>query len=287
MSAAVSFLTPDQDYRKETGENQSSLKHILKSPAHYQTAKNRQFTTTAAMEIGSALHCLSLEGQEEFDKRYVMRPDDVKLTTKAGKEWVAEQKDKTVLSSGDWDTIIGMDKALKRLSWFDAKEYGGEESYRKYNEVSIYWNDAEHDIPCKARLDRVIGLGEGEQGIVLDLKTTDSIEYAKFIRKTLDLGYDFQAAWYTRAAELAFGKPFIFVFVAIERNSPQPISIFEVDDVMMSEAVSKIDEALARLKRSTKTETWAPPEILHHCLTLPPWYVSPVPVDCYEGKELF
>ena len=79
-------------------------------------------------------------------------------------------------------------------------------------------------IPCKARLDRVIPM-ENEV-LVLDLKTTDSISTAKFQSKFVDLGYDFQAAWYSHAAELVYQKPARFIFVAIERTAPFTMDFF-------------------------------------------------------------
>jgi hypothetical protein len=71
----VCYNQPDHSYRREPGLNQSSLKKILKSPAHYKSALEDKFIPSPAMEIGTALHCLVLDGQAAFDGQYIRKPD--------------------------------------------------------------------------------------------------------------------------------------------------------------------------------------------------------------------
>ena len=77
--AEVSYNQSDFDYRREEGENQSSLKKILDSPAHYQAAKKFKLIPTPAMEIGTALHCRSLDGEKAFNAQYVKKPQGLSL----------------------------------------------------------------------------------------------------------------------------------------------------------------------------------------------------------------
>jgi exodeoxyribonuclease VIII len=87
--AGVSYNQPEQEYRRNPAHAQSHVKHILKSPAHYQAALKQAWSPTLTMHVGSAVHCLVLEGQREFDSRFVLKPEGLSLTTKAGKEWKA------------------------------------------------------------------------------------------------------------------------------------------------------------------------------------------------------
>ena len=89
MTAEIAWNQTDFAYRKEPGVNQSSLKKILDSPAHYQAALKNKLIPTPAMKIGTAAHCLVLDGEKAFDAAYVRQPDNIKLTTKEGKEWKA------------------------------------------------------------------------------------------------------------------------------------------------------------------------------------------------------
>ena len=186
MNASVAYNQQDFDYRREEGVNQSSLKKILESPAHYQAALKYKMIPTPAMEMGTALHALVLDGQKAFDASYVKKPDGLSLATKEGKEWKAALGRKKALSEGGkddpWGSVQGMAESLRRLEWFS----GTDAEYIKYNEVSIYWDW--EGVRCKARLDRVLV----DEGIVLDLKTTDSVEPELFTKKVVGLGYDFQ-----------------------------------------------------------------------------------------------
>ena len=92
VTAEIAYNQSDFAYRKEPGINQSSLKKILDSPAHYQAALKNKLIPTPAMQMGTAAHCLVLDGEAAFNGAYIKKPDNIKLTTKEGKEWT-EGKD--------------------------------------------------------------------------------------------------------------------------------------------------------------------------------------------------
>ena len=262
----VAYNQPEFTYRREEGVNQSSLKKILDSPAHYQAALKNRLVPTPAMEIGTALHCLTLDGQEAFDAQYVKKPNGLSLATKEGKAWKAELGRKKALSEGGkddpWNSVLGMDASLKRLAYFNPEQ----KDYIKYNEVSVYWEW--RGVQCKARLDRV----DVDHGLVLDLKTTDSVEPEIFAKKVVGLGYDFQAAFYVKAAEVAFGRPFKFIFVAVERKAPYTVDLFEVDDEMMEEGMYKCERALKEYAECVKSDHWPGRTPMVRKLSYPSWY---------------
>lgn len=282
--ASVAYNQPDPAYRRELGENQSYLKNILISPAHYKAAKKRRFLPTINMEIGSALHCLVLEGEDEFSKRYVLKPEDIALNTKEGKEWKAAQTGKTILTNSErekaWDSVHGMADSLMKLDWFDQSQ----PDYRKFNELSIYWEA--DDIPCKGRLDRLVDMGD--YLLVLDLKTTDSVEHGTFLKKMIGgMNYLFQSAWYAEAASLAYDKPAKFVFAAIERTEPWTLTLFEVSEEMMDEGRRQIKMARQLLKKCLDSKHWPTPDVSYNVLSLPNWFKSPVADYPSESEDLF
>lgn len=262
----VAYNQSEFDYRRAEGVNQSSLKKILQSPAHYQAALQNRLIPTPAMEMGTALHCLTLDGRDAFEGQYAKKPDGIKLNTKEGKEWKANVGRKKVLSAGGkddpWGSVFGMDESLRRLAYFDPSQ----RDYIKHNEVSVYWEW--EGVHCKARLDRV----DLVRGLVLDLKTTDSVEPEIFTKKVIGLGYDFQAAYYAKAAEVVFGKSFGFAFVAVERKPPFTVDLFEVDEEMMAESIAKCEAALRLYKKCSENDEWPNREPLVHKLSYPSWY---------------
>ena len=266
VNAEIAYNQSDFAYRKEPGVNQSSLKKILESPAHYQAALKNRLIPTPSMEMGTAAHCLVLDGEKAFDAQYIKKPDNIKLTTKEGKEWKASVGRKKILNVGGkddpWNSVQGMAESLRRLEWYS----GTDDEYIKRNEVSVYWDWT--GVRCKARLDSVLV----EEGIVLDLKTTDTVDPELFAKKVVGLGYDFQAAYYAKAAEVAFGKPFKFLFVAVERKAPYTVDIFEVTPDMISEGLYKCEKALKTYAQCEASGEWPNREPVIRQLDYPGWY---------------
>lgn len=279
--AEVCYNQSDFDYRREEGANQSSLKKILESPAHYQAALKFKLIPTPAMEMGTALHCLALDGQKAFDAQYVKKPEGLSLATKEGKAWKAELGRKKALSEGGkddpWNSVQGMAESLRRLQWYS----GTDAEYIKRNEVSIYWDW--EGVRCKARLDSLLV----DEGIVLDLKTTDSADPELFQKKVVGLGYDFQAGAYLTAAEAAFNKPFRFIFVAVERKAPYTVALFEVDDQMAAEGKAKFNQAIKIYKECEASGEWPNKPAIIHQLSYPSWYKPVVQSEREESDDLF
>src|SRR5690606_11028449 len=77
---------PMDTYQSAPGESKSALDLLVRSPLDYRRWRNGQLkrTATDAMQMGSALHALVLEGREDF----VVHPDtyDAPESKKAGAE---------------------------------------------------------------------------------------------------------------------------------------------------------------------------------------------------------
>ena len=283
----ICYNQPDFDYRRAEGLNQSSLKKILESPAHYQAALKNKLIPTPAMKMGTALHSLVLDGEKAFNGLYFDRKKEGKdLTVVEMKEALDKKSIKyknsakkpeleallypdgkpidrrTGLAESEFADVLGMAESLRRLQWYA----GTNAEYIKRNEVSIYLDYM--GVPFKARLDSILI----EEGIILDLKTTDSADSEMFTKKVVGLGYDFQAAAYTIAAEQAFGKPFRFMFAAVERKAPYTVAVYEADKFMQAEGRRKFDRAIELYKECEASGQWAGKEITVESLSYPSWY---------------
>ena len=75
------------DYHAGPGVSKSQLDDIALDPAIYLWRKHAPVDTekTAALDMGSALHCLLLE-PDEFDKRFIVAPAFNRRTTQGKTE---------------------------------------------------------------------------------------------------------------------------------------------------------------------------------------------------------
>ena len=121
---------------------------------------------------------------------------------------------------------------------------------------------------------------------MLDLKTTDTVEPDLFLKKVIGLGYDFQAAYYAKAAEVAFGKPFKFLFVAVERKAPYTVDIFEATPDMVEEAMYKCEQALRQYALCTENGAWPNREPVIRQLDYPVWY-NRVKLEETPSEDIF
>ena len=63
------------------------------------------------MADGTAVHAFFLE-RDKFDTDFVIKPADMRLNTKAGKEWALEQKDKIIIDSELGNNLYEMEKSF-------------------------------------------------------------------------------------------------------------------------------------------------------------------------------
>ena len=220
----------------------SGLKHLLRSPAHYQTYLNSPFDDKP--NIGTALHCAVLE-PEVFEKTYAFYSGDRR--GKAFGAFVEENPGKIVLSEKEWITVQRM---LKAIMTFD--EYPLWEALRaSRREMSVFWTDEETGVQCRVRFDAICS-----PFAILDLKTTTDARPDQFIKQAVRLDYDLQAAMYTEAARRFTGELMEFNFIAVEEDEPNGIWLMPAGQSMLDNGWAKFRKALETYKRCTETGRW-------------------------------
>jgi hypothetical protein len=169
---------------------------------------------------------------------------------------------RTTLAPEDFAAVLGMAASIyahpivKACRWFDAPTPG-----RAYNEASYYCEAFPllGGLSTKARLDRVIVDKAAGRVSVLDLKTTDDASPVKFQRKAFDLGYDVQAAVYSSMAELVYGMPADFYFLAVEKRGAYCSAVYKASPALIAEGSRKAYEAartLAFLRDQPEGTQW-------------------------------
>ena len=229
---------PFEDYRQQSGLNQSTLKQWFSATPKKTTAyKNYQ-----ALQFGSAGHCLLLE-PEMFPELYVRAPEGLNQRGKTGKKRWAEYEEqhpgKILLRTGEWERLENIRKVfeihpqIKKL-WKNGSA-----------EVSLFWQDSEFALDCKARLDWF----DADSAIIVDLKFTNNIAKAG-VQKPIQDFYAVQASWYVRAVTQLTTKVPDFFFIFIEKYAPHLIRVCSVSAEDLKHGQQKIECAIKNMSNN-------------------------------------
>ncbi len=169
-----------------------------------------------AFILGRATHHL-ICGQVNFADEFVVRPE-----TLEGKDWhgnrlacrnwikARKREGKTVLTPQQVEQIRGMAVALGEFPLMQQGILNG------LIERSIFWQDPETQVWCKARPDAI----PSDSGDFADLKTTTSVLYRDLQHSIATYGYHQQAAFVIEGAR-ALGLPAeSFNLVWVETKPP-------------------------------------------------------------------
>lgn len=269
----ISNLTRAQ-YDALVAVNWSSLKHLGRSPAHYQAALKQTFADTDTLRIGRAFHVAALEPQRA-ESLYA-----VWAGRRAGKEWeafqaAAEESGREVIRDSDYQQALTLALAVRGNS--TARRYldragAAEQSIQwiaKSLPVSVpFVADFEpYAITCKGRLDWVT-----EDGWIVDLKSSRDAAPDAFGRDAARLGYVTQAAWYFDGLEAATGKrPQGYAMIAVEKSAPYVVQVYQVTDEQLELGRQTYRDLLDRLWLCTRENRWPAYAEGELPLALPRW----------------
>lgn len=237
----------NEDYHQGPGVSKSHLDVVARSPAHYWHAyvnpEREPREATAAMVIGSAIHCAILE-PDEFTKRYVCAPEEAPKrpserqvnakkpsldTLEAIAFWQdfdAQSQGKEILTREQWDTAQGAGQAVRRHAKAAKLLAQGRA------EESFFATDEDTGLLIKCRTDwRDPGAGR-----VIDVKSTEDASPDAFVRSVFKYRYHVQVPWYIDTMRLAMGgaEPVReWVFLAIEKSPPYAVGLYTLPPEMV------------------------------------------------------
>lgn len=249
---------PREAYDALPGDNWSSLRRILTSPAHYKAALDGETEDTDAMKFGRAAHLALLE-PGEFAKSVVTWVGG----RRAGKEWdafCAEHAGKEIVTPSEAERLRGIVDAVAANEWvlpfLDGRA-----------EVSMTW-DLEvvpgFKVPCKGRLDL-----EGSD-FLLDLKVVRDASRDGFGRYAWNGGLLGQAAFYSRGYELCASTK-RFGFLAVESQPPYCVGLYWVTPEQMAAGRELYERAVSLLSLCRLRDEWPGYATGPEALTLPGW----------------
>ena len=253
---------PHDVYRAWDAVSFSRLKRIDDCPLQY---KLNTSTESAAMKLGSYVHCALLE-PDELDERFVVpswhrdaanvtasgNPSESKATAyyKSMRQ-AAEESGVTIVSDSDADMLDRIKKVIadnNRADQWLNKDHG-------WSEVSIVWTDKHTGLMCKARIDRLTPQR------LIDVKTCMSCKPSEFMWDIYKRGYHRQAAWYlkgwnTLASEGLTEPVDEFAIIAVGKDSPVQVTAAPLSEDAIRLGENDNIEALAMVEYCMARDEW-------------------------------
>lgn len=258
---------PAQDYFSIDAVSSTLLRELNKSPAHARSYLDLKKEPTQAMKFGTGFHALIGE-PELFAKKYVKAPEGIDRRTKDGKTAYAEfltlNPGKEILTSEEYQQLDGMLYSILKNRTALSLLTGGKA------EQSVFWEDRASGVKCKCRPDYL-----RNDGIVVDLKTSEDGSKKGFRRSLVTYSYHIQSAFYLDGVSQVVGEPLTdFVHVVVEKRAPYAVSIYSLDDASLDMARQEIARLLKLYAECEQSGTWPsyPEEIQN--VTLPFWMME-------------
>ena len=244
------------DYHADPAISASQLKTVMQSPYHYWSRyldpDRVAMVPTSAMRFGSLAHCAVLE-PDELSKRYQLAPD---RRTKEGKAAVAEMAAAGIEAVSEADMVLAVNMAVA----VHGHPTAGALLQSGQAEQSFWWDDIATGMRCKCRPDWFDGT------TIVDLKTCQDASPTGFAKAVANFGYSIQAAHYL-AGTLATR----FIFVAVEKNAPYAIGVYELDAEALVHGSIARHNALQRIQDCRAINEWPGYTDGIQTLQLPGW----------------
>lgn len=271
-------------YHRSVGITKSGLIMLRKSPAHFWNWLNSEpDSATPAMNLGTATHTLLFEPEKWAKEIYVIPADAPKKPTstqlKADKpkpetlaiikwweEFEARTKNLCVITQEQEAQARGMVTAVNNCE--EAMAFIKHPSAKTEVSISAVEEINGVGINCKMRCDLLTNDGK----TIVDLKTTMDASYDEFSRSFMSQGYWMQAAHYIATARKAGLPVERFVFIAVEKEQPHIVSLYELDAKSLERAFAIRERLLKVLAECMVSGKW-PANNGISCLTMP-FYIN-------------
>lgn len=248
------------DYHAHPALGSTQIRELLRSPAHFKALGEKE--PTPAMQLGTLVHTLYLE-PEEVSARYVVTPK-VDRRTKAGKAaWADFQATAAGRELVDAELMGQANACAVALREFMCgKNVGSFDDVER----SLFWEDADTGVACKARPDAITS-----RGIMIDVKTTRDASPGGFAKSIANFGYHVQAAHYLEAAAANGIHVDAFMFLAVETSAPHAAAAYLLDEDALAEGQVRRAEALDLYAACEASGEWPAYSGRIETISLPRW----------------
>lgn len=214
------IIMSSDEYHANPAIGSSSLKKVLRSPAHYKEYKANPPTQTSSQRFGTAVHYAILE-PDLFKKMVVIQPKFGGKGAHAARDhWLMENHDKIFISKDEREAIDGILLSVSKHPIASGLLAAG------FSEESYFWKDKKTGVACKCRPD-YFRVG----AIMADLKTTIDASFLGFQREIAKWKYHLSGAFYVDGVfEVTLEMIKAFVLIAIEPEPPYAVGTYYLDD---------------------------------------------------------
>lgn len=237
------------------GINWSTLKHALKSPAHYRSAVATKAEDKAAFLFGRVFHAALFEPQRLEVDVAVWDGD------RRGKEWTAFKEanaGRDIVKAEEMADIRGMVASVRSRPDIVAHLTGGAE-------LSFQFESG--GMQCKGRVDLLAA-----SGLLIDGKSAADASPDGFGRAAWP-DYLGQMAWYFDGLRAAGESPFGAALLAVEKTAPYACALYVLEDWQLDMGRKLYRRALDVVKRCTEANDWPSYEAVQP-LRLPKWALT-------------
>lgn len=233
-------------YLLAQGVSKSMLDQLAspKTPAHLRAYLDEpRPEPTDAMKFGSVLHAALLV--PDSMSNIAVKPEGFDGRTKSGKDWMAENKDKTPVSIKQMTAINRM--VANVWSHPVAKRLLTGSTFER----SLFATD-EYGTLRKGRLDVLTSAGN----ILPDVKTCESAAPDDFEKSVFNYRYYVQAPYYLDLCDIIGIEKEHFVFICVEKTPPYCVAVHELDPLIVEAGRKIYQRDLALYRECLESGEW-------------------------------
>lgn len=246
------------EYVAAPGINWSTLKAMDASPLHYRHRVDNPPADSTRLLMGRAVHTAVLE-PDMFPLQYVVF-DGPARRGRAWDEFAEANATRGILKADEYATCLAVRDAVH------AHKPAAVLLKRGEAERSIFWDEPSSPVTgCKARLDYV------SRGVIVDLKTTGTVDAREFGRTAGRMLYHGQASFYRRGMDAIAGAGHAVAFIAVEIEPPHDVAVFSVDVDAAEAGDQLVDRLLDQVARCYQDDSWPGRYAEAMPLELPGW----------------
>lgn len=257
--------------------SQSGAKVLRQSPMHYLFERTHRKPPSDAMLFGTSVHDGVLE-PDTYGARVAAVPDDAPKRPTSAQLNAKKPSPETVAAIAYWQEL---DAASAGKIVLSAKDYARSraciEAVRSHPsarrlldggdvELSLFWQDRQYGVPCKARWDCA------NRGGIVDVKTTTDASPEAFGKSIANFEYHAQGAHYISGAEHVLNEsPKFFAFIAVESEPPHAVACYYLDSDAILAGQHLMAIALERYAEARATGQWKGYPLTIDRIQLPRW----------------